>query len=151
MNKEVYDYGHHDLTKYSREELYEEILSNQNFSIGVLSKVDWIIGAFISTLETDFHFGKQRMKKVLKGVADRFRVYSDFPGDALDFLKYLEKFDYRLTFKGHRFLLRDLNADKYYDDLAEDLKELAHKITLGKELTDDDERILGIVREVKDE
>lgn len=153
-NNEVYDYGQHDLTQYTREELYDEIISNQELSISVLSKLDWIIGAFMSTLETDFHFGKERMRKLLKGVSNRFKIYSDWPtSGGLDFNQYLENFDYRLTFKGHHFLLRDLKEDprNYFDDLVPGLEELARKIKLGEELTDQERKILGVVREVEND
>lgn len=149
--KEIYDINRHDLTKLSREELYEEVKVNQNFAINALAKVDWIIGAFMSTLETDLNFGKQRMRKVLKGVSDRFRLYSEWPycGE-VNFLNYLEKFNYHLYFKHGQFLLRDLECKEVYDDLAANLEELAQKIRYGKELTDDDRKILGILREVED-
>lgn len=150
-SKDIHDLGHRNLTQLSREELYSEVISNQKLSVGVLSKVDWIIGAFMSTLETDFHFGKQRMRKLLKGVSNRFKLYSDWPFGGLNFMHYLESFDYKLFFKGHKFLLRDLKDDprNYFDDLAPGLEELAYKIKTGQELTEDEKRILGVVREVE--
>ena len=145
-----------DLTQFTREELYEEVIFNQKFAVDVLSKLDWIIGAFMSTLETDFHFGKQRMRKLLKGVSNRFKLYSDWPSAGLygDLnYQYLEKFNYKLSFKGHHFLLRDLKEDprNYFDDLVPGLEELAHKIKHGKELTEDEIQILGVVREAEND
>lgn len=134
----VYDYGMRDMTKWPREELYAEVLSDQALAVNVICKFDWVMGAFMSTLENDFRFGKKRMRKLLKGVQRRFNYYNQWPGSGLEFDKYLEWYGFKYFIHGGKILLRDLDAPQkeYIDYLSTDLRMLADKIEKGKSLDD---------------
>lgn len=140
-----------EMTNWSREELYEKVLDDEEFAVQTICKFDWIFGAFMSTLQYDFHFGKRRMREVLKGVQKRFNRYNQFPW--LDFTQYLEGYGFKYFFHGGKILLRDLEkpAKEYFDYLSTDLRSLADKIEKGKPLEELDEKeqeALQVLKEI---
>ena len=149
-NEEARDYLRNDMSKLSREDLYREVRLNQEIYVEVILKWEWIMGAFMSTLECDFHFGKKRMRKLLKGVQKRFNLYSQFSGGYLEFGRYLEEFGFRYFVKKGKVLLQDLRDPNYAGYLAPGLRELAGKIESGKldRLTEEEQEALEILKKV---
>ena len=150
----VYDISMRDMTKWSRDELYDEVVSSQNFAINAISKIELIFSVFLGTLESDFHFGKQRIRNVLKGIQKRLNTYEEYSPDLpMNLDKYLEQHGFKYFFHDGKLLLRDLNApqEEYFDYLWTNLYGLAEKVRNNvplEEMSEKEQEALKLLQEV---
>lgn len=152
--RKVLDGNQRDMTKWSRDRLYDEVRSNQDFAVNALSKIELLFSVFLGTLESDFHFGKQRIRNVLKGIQKRLNTYEEYSPDLpMNLDKYLEQHGFKYFFHGGKLLLRDLNApqEEYFDYLWTDLYGLAEKVKNNvplEEMSDEERITLKLLQEV---